>query len=57
MDINDLRIVFTVLSFVVFIGIVLWAYSGKRKKAFQEAAQLALDDDSPRINGAPKSRK
>ena len=49
MDVNDLRILFTVLSFGIFIGIIMWAWSGKRKNAFQEAAQLALDDDSPRI--------
>jgi cytochrome c oxidase cbb3-type subunit 4 len=39
--------VFTVLSFVVFIGIVLWAWSGRRKRAFDAAAQepFALPDD------------
>ena len=39
--------VFTVLSFVVFIGIVLWAWSGRRKRAFEEAAlePFALPDD------------
>ncbi len=39
--------VMTVVSFVVFIGIVLWAYSGRRKSAFDAAAQapFALDDD------------
>jgi cytochrome c oxidase cbb3-type subunit IV len=40
MDINDLRVVATVLSFVVFLGIVAWAYSRKRKRDFDEAAQL-----------------
>lgn len=35
----------TVILFVVFIGIVAWAYSGRRKKDFDEAARLALDDD------------
>jgi cytochrome c oxidase cbb3-type subunit 4 len=45
MDVNDLRIVLTVLSFVVFIGIVIWAYSGRRKGQFEEAARLAVDDE------------
>ena len=40
MDINDLRVVMTVLAFVVFIGIVVWAYSRKRKRDFEEAANL-----------------
>ncbi len=37
--------IWTVAVFVVFLGIVLWAYSGSRKKDFDEAARLALDDD------------
>ncbi len=45
MDINDLRSIATVLSFVAFISIVVWAYSGKRKRAFDEAAALAVDDE------------
>jgi cytochrome c oxidase cbb3-type subunit 4 len=40
MDIDDLRVVMTVLSFVVFLGIVAWAYSRKRKRDFDEAARL-----------------
>ncbi|MDO9243364.1 MAG: cbb3-type cytochrome c oxidase subunit 3 [Rhodocyclaceae bacterium] len=47
MDINDLRSIFTVLVFGAFIGIVAWAYSSKRKQAFDEAARLPLDDDEP----------
>ena len=35
----------TVLLLVIFIGIVVWAWSGKRKKDFDEAARLAVDDD------------
>ena len=37
--------IWTVIVFVVFIGIVLWAYSGRRKKDFDEASRLPLDDD------------
>ena len=40
MDIDDLRVVVTVVSFLVFVGIVVWAYSRKRKRDFDEAAQL-----------------
>lgn len=37
----------TVVSFVAFIGIVFWAYSGRRQAAFKEAANapFALPDD------------
>jgi cytochrome c oxidase cbb3-type subunit IV len=38
----------TVVSFVAFIAIVAWAWSAKRRKAFDEAANapFALPDDS-----------
>jgi cytochrome c oxidase cbb3-type subunit 4 len=45
MDLNDLRSLWTVLSFAAFLAIVVWAYSGKRKARFDEAARLPLDDD------------
>ena len=47
MDINDLRSLFTVLAFALFVGIVWWAYSSKQKDAFNEAAKSVLDDDMP----------
>jgi cytochrome c oxidase cbb3-type subunit 4 len=45
MDIQILRSIVTVLSFVTFLGIVWWAYGAPRKAAFDEAARLPLDDD------------
>jgi cytochrome c oxidase cbb3-type subunit IV len=45
MDVNTLRIAVTVASFVVFIGILLWAYSGGPRKRFDEAAMLPFADD------------
>jgi len=46
MDINDFRAWHTVAMFAVFIGIVLWAYSKKRKSSFNEAANLPFADES-----------
>ena len=37
--------IWTVVLFIVFLGIVVWAYSSGRKKDFEEASRLALDDD------------
>ena len=37
--------IWTVLVMVIFLGIVCWAYSGKRKQRFEQAAQLPFDDD------------
>ncbi|PKO84928.1 MAG: CcoQ/FixQ family Cbb3-type cytochrome c oxidase assembly chaperone [Betaproteobacteria bacterium HGW-Betaproteobacteria-11] len=53
MDINDFRSLVTVLSLVLFVGIVWWAYSDRRKKTYDEAARLPLDDDSPLVPEAP----
>jgi cytochrome c oxidase cbb3-type subunit IV len=45
MDVNLMRSVITALLFVVFIGIVLWAWSKGRRADFEAAARLPLDDD------------
>jgi cytochrome c oxidase cbb3-type subunit 4 len=48
MDINVLRGLIAVLSLVVFIGIVLWAWSGRQRKRLEEAARLPFDErDKP----------
>ena len=36
-DMTTIRAVMTAVMFAVFIAIVLWAYSGRRKAAFEEA--------------------
>ena len=45
MDVNDLRVVTTVMSFAVFIGILVWAFSKRYKEDFDAAAKLPLDQD------------
>jgi cytochrome c oxidase cbb3-type subunit 4 len=57
MDINDLRSGFTVLALFVFLGIVWWAYSDRRKVAYEEAAMLPLDDDSEKIPQATRTNE
>ena len=37
---DDVRIALTVISFLVFIGIGVWAYSRRRRRDFDEAANL-----------------
>ena len=44
MDINDLRTGFTVLSLVLFIGIMVWTWSRRRQPGFEEAALLPFKD-------------
>ena len=45
MDINDLRVIATVLSFVTFLGIWGWAWSRSNKARFAEAANLPFEQD------------
>lgn len=48
MDINTLRGLSTLLLLVAFVGLVVWAYSSKRKQSFDEAANLPFaDEDTP----------
>jgi cytochrome c oxidase cbb3-type subunit 4 len=51
------RGLFTVFMFLAFIGIVLWAWSNRRKKDFDEAAELPLEDDEfVSVNGMPTGK-
>jgi cytochrome c oxidase cbb3-type subunit 4 len=45
MDINDLRAWHTAVLLAVFVGIIIWAYSKRRKKSFDEAANLPFADE------------
>lgn len=47
MDANDLRSLITLILFLVFVGIVIWAYSSRNRERFAEAARLPLDEDQP----------
>ena len=42
---TDTRSIVTVVSLLTFIGIVCWAYSSRRKAAFEEAANLPFADE------------
>jgi cytochrome c oxidase cbb3-type subunit IV len=46
MDVNDLRVMVTLLSFAAFIGIAMWAWSRKNATRFDEAAQLPFADSA-----------
>jgi cytochrome c oxidase cbb3-type subunit IV len=44
-EINTLRIVVMTAGLVMFIGIVVWAWSSRRKASFEQAAVLPLIGD------------
>ncbi|HOP90860.1 MAG TPA: CcoQ/FixQ family Cbb3-type cytochrome c oxidase assembly chaperone [Ottowia sp.] len=45
MDINMLRSIVTVVALVVFVGIVVWAWSARNRTRFEEAARLPFEND------------
>ena len=45
MDINTLRGIATIVVMATFFGICVWAWSSKRRKDFDEAANLPFADD------------
>ena len=50
MDINDLRGLSTLFLMVSFIGLCFWAYSRKRKKTFDDAANLPFAEADAELN-------
>ena len=57
MDINDLRGISTAFLLVAFIGLIFWAYSSKRKKTFDEAANLPFADEDGTSGGPNGGRQ
>ncbi|NVK21243.1 MAG: cbb3-type cytochrome c oxidase subunit 3 [Kangiellaceae bacterium] len=45
MDINDFRGIMTLITMLLFIGICIGVYSKKRKKTYDEAARMVLDEE------------
>ena len=44
-DINAVRSLATVVSFITFLGIVVWAWSRRNARDFEEAANLPFETD------------
>ncbi len=44
-DLNTLRQAVTVISFLVYGGIVWWAWSSSRNRDFEQAAALPFEAD------------
>ncbi len=45
MDINTLRVIATVASFILFVGILVWAWRHRDTVDFKEAANLPFEQD------------
>lgn len=46
----------TLLLLVMFLGIVVWAFSKKRRKKFEDAARIPLEDDQTRSSTTTKEK-
>lgn len=46
MDMGTVRGLLTLALLIAFVGMVVWAFSKKRKKDFEEAARLPLEDET-----------
>lgn len=49
MDLNIFRGVILIILMISFAGLVVWAWSRKRKPAFHEASMLPLEEDHGEI--------
>jgi cytochrome c oxidase cbb3-type subunit 4 len=53
MDINIIRGVLTIVLIIAFLGLVVWAWSSKRKETFDKLSQMPLEEDDGQ---APEGR-
>ena len=55
MDFTLIQALWSIVILITFLGIVFWAYSGKRKADFEEAARLPFDDEPSQENNKTAS--
>ena len=53
MDLNDVRSLVTLLSFVLFAGLAAWTWWPARHAAHDAAARLPFEGDTPAGPGVP----
>jgi cytochrome c oxidase cbb3-type subunit 4 len=44
-DVNTLRSLSTLVSFLTFVGIIVWVFSRKNTQEFDKAANLPFEQD------------
>ncbi|QUM76548.1 cbb3-type cytochrome c oxidase subunit 3 [Moritella sp. 24] len=58
MDYGTFQGVYTLILMAIFISIIVWAYSKRQKRSFNEAANLVFADEavhSDSLNGEQKN--
>ncbi|MCK5382733.1 MAG: cbb3-type cytochrome c oxidase subunit 3 [Gammaproteobacteria bacterium] len=54
MDDSLIQSVWTLVVLVLFVGIVIWAWSSKRKQEFDEAANIPFHEDDTSVEKTSK---
>jgi cytochrome c oxidase cbb3-type subunit IV len=54
-DINDLRGFLTAVLLFSFVGLVIWAWSSRRKADFDASAALPLEEDQDMTNNGQEN--
>ena len=52
MDVGTMRGLLTLVCMLAFIGLVVWAYSSRRKRDFDEMAQMPFNEVPGQNKGA-----
>jgi len=47
---NSIQMLWTIVAFILFIGIVIWAWSSKRNEEFHEAKNLIFEEDDAELS-------
>lgn len=43
---TQFQIVWTIVVMIIFLAIVIWAWSGRRKESFNDAAHIPLEEEN-----------
>ena len=49
MDINTIRGALTIVLIIAFLGLVVWAWSSKRKETFDQLSRMPLEEDDGQV--------
>lgn len=52
MNIGTIQSIWTIVVIVIFVWIIVWAWSGKRRKSFDEASRIPLEDETSLSSGS-----
>ena len=56
MDVNEVRIAVMVASFLLFLGVLWWAYAPKRRRLLDGIGRRILDDEDGTGTGSNAER-